>query len=108
MMDNVSLIVANSLELQSCDLPTSDFAFVDGGHEFHEFLSDACLVISRLVPGGVVVFDDCAPIFPGVQRLVSLLESISGIDRIGAELHNVASRVIDRSSVIDSLHSAST
>jgi predicted O-methyltransferase YrrM len=49
-----------------------DLAFVDGSHTYDYVRSDSQAALSMLRPGGVIVWDDCNYVCPGVGR--ALLE----------------------------------
>jgi predicted O-methyltransferase YrrM len=49
-----------------------DLVFVDGSHTYEYVRSDSSAALSMLRPGGIVVWDDCNYVCPGVAR--ALLE----------------------------------
>jgi len=42
--------------------------YIDGGHEYDEVIRDIDGFLPHVVPGGVVLFDDYSPAFPGIQK----------------------------------------
>ena len=57
-----------------------DLAFVDGGHTFAQAMSDGKLAWDLTRPGGMVIFHDYNPGFPGVIAAVDQLAT-----KVGAE-----------------------
>lgn len=47
---------------------TISFLYIDGGHEYDEVLQDIDGFLPHVTSGGVVLFDDYSPAFPGVQK----------------------------------------
>jgi predicted O-methyltransferase YrrM len=55
---------------------------VDGSHEFQCVSSDSENALKMLAPGGMIVWDDYAPQWPGVVRAVDELSSSRGLELI--------------------------
>lgn len=53
-----SLRTLSRLLMQQQGVPRYDFIYVDGSHLARDVLSDACLAMPLLKPGGLMVFDD--------------------------------------------------
>jgi predicted O-methyltransferase YrrM len=69
--NKIHLLIGDSRQLdlsryhESCGL-----VFVDGGHSYEVCMSDSLVALKLVRPGGVVVWDDFGPYWPGVQRAV--------------------------------------
>jgi predicted O-methyltransferase YrrM len=49
---------------------TVDLVLVDAGHDYEFVVSDTRSALRLLAPGGVIIWDDYMPYFPGVVRAV--------------------------------------
>jgi len=76
----IHLLIGDSRELDltpyynSCGL-----VFVDGGHSYEVCKSDSVAALRLVRPGGVVIWDDAGPFWPGVQRAVGELSKTNRI-----------------------------
>lgn len=52
-----------------------DFAFIDGAHSYDYVRSDTERLLDVLAPGGVLVWHDYAPVWPGVMRWLGELHA---------------------------------
>lgn len=58
LQDRIRMVGGNSLETAK-DLPDGiGFAYIDGNHDWHYARADADAIWRRMLPGGVMVFDD--------------------------------------------------
>jgi hypothetical protein len=60
-----------------------DLVFVDGAHTYDYVRADSSTALELLAPGGVIVWDDCSYVCPGVSRaLLQLRKSGKPIYRV--------------------------
>ena len=57
----------------SQELSNVNLVIIDGGHEYEVICSDTINALKVLRKGGVIVWDDYSPYWPGVKRLVDEL-----------------------------------
>lgn len=78
-------IKGNTMEMDFSQLPYVDFAYIDGDHEYAGVRNDFLKTLTRLKPGGMVVFDDYYDDFPGVMRLIDEAKATGGCVYVGHE-----------------------
>ncbi len=71
----VSIVADSRTYPISQELSGVNLAIIDGGHEYEVILSDTINALKVLGKGGVVVWDDYSPCWPGVKRAVDELSA---------------------------------
>lgn len=67
----IASIVADSRTYPiSREVSGVNLAIIDGGHEYEVILADTINALKALGKGGVIVWDDYSPCWPGVKRAV--------------------------------------
>ena len=57
-----------------------NLVLVDGSHEYESVRADSENALNMLAPGGMIIWDDYAPQWPGVVRAVDELSSSTGLE----------------------------
>lgn len=66
----------SQLVLQLLDPRSFDFIYIDASHYGLDVLQDACAAWNLLKPGGYMVFDDYATVFPGDRLGISCRDAV--------------------------------
>jgi predicted O-methyltransferase YrrM len=86
----IHLLVGDSRQLDlSTYYDSCGLVFVDGGHSYEVCMSDSLVALKLVRRGGVVIWDDLGPFWPGVQRTVFDLSRkyrICHLRKLGAAL----------------------
>lgn len=68
----LKLHVGNSMQFDSSPFTSQmDFVYIDGAHDYETVKVDTANAVKMLSPGGIVVWDDYHPEFPGVFNCVN-------------------------------------
>ncbi|CAG0996607.1 hypothetical protein ARNL5_03687 [Anaerolineae bacterium] len=103
MQRRCTLVKGDTKTLDFTRFPFVDLVYIDGDHEYEGVRSDFLNVLTRLKPGGLVIFDDYYEDFPGVMRLVDEATATSGCVYVGNEGQDIGFIIPDPASVRETL-----
>ena len=69
-----------------------DLVLVDGGHDYESVKNDTAIAFDILSPGGVIIWDDLSPSWPGVGKALRECPQAKNIKRIAGTSYAVYSR----------------
>lgn len=73
--DRITVIQSDSFSALKKLEDRYDYIFIDGSHEYNDVVYDALLAWKLVKPGGVFIFDDFG-VFPGVNKAITVFESL--------------------------------
>lgn len=77
----IQQIIADSTKYDFSPLEKSiDFVFVDGCHYYKEAKNDSLIALKIVKPGGIVLWDDYCPNWPGVVQAIREIKQEKQID----------------------------
>lgn len=75
--DRITAIVGFSVDVAADWTAPIGLLYVDGSHEYEDVIADIDAWGGKIVPGGLIVFDDVNRTCPGVKKAVNRLEAYS-------------------------------